>query len=139
MSAIASLDQEGTERRAAPRLGAAGEHGIVSARVRGGDAASVLNLSVGGALVETSCRLLPGSTIELHVTTNEGRTAVRGRVVRCVVSALGASAICYRGAIRFDASLPWTLPAEGNHGYSVHMPRAHAPASGGAAATPAVL
>jgi hypothetical protein len=43
---------------------------------------------------------------------------VRGRVLRCAVCRLGASSVCYRGAIVFDRHLPWFEDDAGN-GYGV--------------------
>ena len=90
------------------------EHGIVSTSVRPGYRARLLNISAGGALIETSHRLLPGSAVELQMEARDGRTSVRGRVVRCSVSKVRASSVCYRGAIAFERQLPW-LPEENGY------------------------
>ena len=105
------------ERRGAPRLRLMEEHGIVNARIRPGTDATVIDASAGGLLVETVHRLLPGTPIELQLTTAGSRVAIRGTVVRCAVARLRASGIWYRGAIAFDRHLPWTLPADA-HGYA---------------------
>jgi hypothetical protein len=95
------------DRRGTQRLRRPADHGIVSARVRAGDDVEVVDVSAGGALIETGHRLLPGAAIELHLARANARTAVRGRVVRCAVAGLRAASICYRGAVRFDRHLPW--------------------------------
>ena len=105
-------ERRGSRRRATPK-----EHGIVSARVRPGHAAEIVDISAGGALVETFHRLLPGSPVEIHVQTMTRRAAMRGRVLRCVVSLLQASSIRYRGAIGFDGQLSWF--ADESSGYCV--------------------
>ena len=95
------------DRRGTRRLEAFEEHRIVSARVRPGHHARVIDVSAGGALIETTVRLLPGTSVELQVETGTDRTAVRGQVLRCVVVRLRPTWVCYRGAIAFDRHLPW--------------------------------
>jgi PilZ domain len=106
------------DRRRTPRHGCVEEHGIVSAKVRPGRDASIVDVSAGGALVETNHRLLPGTSVELQFETSAERATIRGRVLRCAVAGVRASSMCYRGAIGFDRSLPWFVP-DGS-GYRVH-------------------
>jgi len=117
-------------RRAAQRI-ASDEHGIVSARIRLGYRAKVINVSAGGALVETVHRLLPGTKVELQMETQTHRASIRGRVVRCTVASLRAASICYCAAIAFDSYLPWYVDED--HGTPAGLParghgagRAHA-------------
>jgi hypothetical protein len=107
-----------TERRQSTRRRHVEEHGIVSARIRPGHAATVIDVSAGGALVETPRRLLPGSAVEIQVERNDDRLAVRGVVSRCGVSRVHATIVWYRGAIVFDSALPW-FPEGGADGYGV--------------------
>ena len=95
------------DRRRASRRRHVEEHGIVAARVRPGRDVSLLDVSAGGALVETASRLLPGSAVELHLESRDRRVAIRGRVIRCAVSRLRSTTVWYRGAIIFDRHLPW--------------------------------
>ena len=90
-----------------PRHKSVEEHGIMAACVRPGHRARLLNISAGGALVETSCRLLPGAKVELLMEGSDGPLSTHGRVLRCTVSRLRPNAIWYRGAIAFDRHLPW--------------------------------
>jgi hypothetical protein len=101
------------ERRGARRLEALEDHHIVSALVRPGHRARVIDVSAGGALVETSHRLLPGTAVELQVETGTERTSVRGQVVRCAVVRVRPTWVCYRGAIAFDRDLPWFVQERG--------------------------
>ncbi len=94
------------ERRATARLPAA-EHGIVSARVRPGHEATVINVSATGILIETICRLLPGARIELHVRGQHARITSWGRVLRASVADVAATTVRYRGAIALDRPLAW--------------------------------
>jgi PilZ domain len=96
-----------SERRQALRRHDTDDHGIVSTRVRPGHRAKLIDVSAGGALIETTHRLLPGASVELHVETRSHRTNVRGRVLRCAIVLVRPSWVCYRGAIVFDRQLPW--------------------------------
>lgn len=100
------------ERRATRRRHGVNDHGIVSARVRPRYDVSVVDVSAGGALVESHCRLLPGVSVELQLNTLQRCAAVRGRVLRCTVWRLRSTSVCYRGAIVFDAYLPWFADPE---------------------------
>ena len=95
------------DRRGSRRMDALDEHRIVAASVRPGERARVIDISAGGALLETSQRLLPGTSVDLQLETRTERTSVRGQVLRCAVVRLRPTWVCYRGAIAFDRNLPW--------------------------------
>ena len=105
-----------TTRRHAPDA-----HGIVSARIRPGHPARLIDVSSGGALIETPIRLLPGKSVELLVEARDRRATIRAHVVRCSVARVRPSSICYRGAVAFERQLPWfaeggyDLPGSGAH------------------------
>jgi hypothetical protein len=109
---------DGPERRRARRCQTFEEHGVLSVRVRPGHDVALVNVSAGGALVETKRRLLPGSCVELQLTAASRSTSIRARVLRCGVSMLHASSISYRGAVSFDRDLAW-FSAVGDPGYEV--------------------
>jgi hypothetical protein len=96
-----------SDRRRTRRLDAFDEHRIVSACVRPGHRVRLIDVSPGGALIETNHRLLPGASVELQVETGTARANVRGQVLRCAVVRLRPTWVCYRGAIAFDRYLPW--------------------------------
>lgn len=98
-----------TDRRLMRRHTDSGDHGIVSTRVRPGHRAKMIDVSAGGALIETTHRVLPGTSVELHVETRSHRTNVRGQVLRCAIVLVRPSWVCYRAAIGFDRQLPWLL------------------------------
>jgi len=100
-----------TDRRLAARTSAVNEFGITQARVRPGHDASVLDISAHGALIETPLRLLPGRQVELQLERGHEVTAIRGRVVRCLVSRVLASRVSYHGAIGFEQPLAWLATA----------------------------
>jgi hypothetical protein len=65
----------------------------------------VINVSCGGALVESRNRMNPGTRTELQLS-GDPRRVVRGRIDRCRVSELDP--VRYEGAIVFDQLLEWT-------------------------------
>ena len=71
-------------------------------RFRTGREVAVVNVSNTGLLVEGPARLLPGTHVDVHVVTREGRVLVRSRVTRAWVWALDADLVRYRGALAFD-------------------------------------
>jgi hypothetical protein len=109
------------ERRQARRTEDVTTHGIIAARVRPGHDALVLDAASDSALIETFHRLLPGASVELHLDTVHGRIAAKGRVVRCLVAAIDATWVRYRGAIRFDAAV--ARVTELHNGYQVPIPK----------------
>lgn len=72
-------------------------------RLRGGREMAVLDVSDGGALVEGTTRLHPGTHVDVHVVTAEGRTLVRGRVLRAWIGYLDAALVRYRIALAFES------------------------------------
>jgi hypothetical protein len=127
-----------SERRRSRRHTRSEEHRIVSARVRPGYDVSVIDVSAGGALLESERRLLPGALVEVHFRSDQRSEIVRGRVVRCAVARLHAAAVCYRGAIAFDHNLLW-LVDEGASGYLVPGAETRPSLASGAGATPGVF
>ena len=97
------------ERRRAARRVPAAEEPLARFRLRAGGELTVLDLSNVGALVEGPSRLLPGTRVDVHVITGEGRELVRSRVVRAFVSTLTADLVRYRGALAFDTPVDTSL------------------------------
>ena len=93
------------ERRRAPRRSPAGDEPLSRVRLRGGRELHVVDLSDAGALVEGLARLLPGTHVDVHVVTSDGRVLVRSRVVRAFVCHVEAEAVRYRGALAFERSV----------------------------------
>lgn len=92
------------DRRRATRCPAAQFGFAAPAVLRPGVLVAVVDLSAGGALVESSAPVRPGATTELGLDRMDGRRrAVRARVVRCWVAALDP--LRYRCAVTFDQSL----------------------------------
>jgi hypothetical protein len=70
--------------------------------LRPGQEVQLLNVSRGGALVQSEARLTPGVRTELQLSGDRRRT-VRGRVERCRVA--GLDPLRYEGAIVFEERL----------------------------------
>src|SRR5688572_33486655 len=90
------------ERRRAVRRVPGEDEPLSRVRMRAGSQLTVLDLSNTGALLEGAARFLPGTHIDVHLVTTEGRTLVRSRIVRAYVSDVAADRIQYRGAVAFD-------------------------------------
>lgn len=95
-----------SDRRTFRRASSAAQR-IASARVRPGHAAAIIDVSAGGAFVELSRPLFPGSIVDLQVDTSQRRATVRGRVLRCAVACLASTSVSYRAAIAFDHPCLW--------------------------------
>ena len=128
------------EHRKAPRRVPLREEPLSRIRLRTGREVSVVDVSNIGVLVEGQVRLLPGTHVDVHVVTRDGRVLVRSRVVRCWIAALDAGVVCYRGALAFDRPLDtaargYAIPqqadvfsaAEGPHYPSTSMLQSEAP------------
>ena len=90
------------ERRAAVRRTPDASETLASMRLRTGRELAVVDIGDGGALVEGTARLLPGTHVEVHVVTRDGRTLIRGRITRAWVFAVTAESLRYRAAVAFE-------------------------------------
>jgi hypothetical protein len=96
---------ERAERRRTPRRTPHASEPTAWLRLRTGRELAVVDVAATGALVETEGRLLPGTGVDVHVMTTEGRELVRSRVVRAFVWSLSAERIVYRGALAFERQM----------------------------------
>ena len=90
------------DRRAVSRRVPAPDETLAHVRLRTGRELSVVDIGDAGALLEGAVRLLPGTHVEVHVVTRDGRTLVRSRVTRASVFALAADSLRYRAALAFE-------------------------------------
>jgi hypothetical protein len=95
------LSLNGDRRRVCRRSPTADEP-LARVRLRAGRHLTVIDVSNTGMLVDGDMRLLPGTHVDVHVITGEGRQLVRSRIVRAYVSHVGAEVIRYRGALAFE-------------------------------------
>lgn len=99
------------DRRKHARVRSRREHGITTIRVRPGIQATLVDLSSGGAALETERRLLPGRFVHVQLAGSNGIVTGRAKVVRTVVSCLTAGLIVYRCAVQFDREVLLELAA----------------------------
>ena len=97
------------ERRRTARRPVAGDEPLSQIRLRAGRQLAVIDISDMGLLAEGEMRLLPGTHVDVHLVTDEGRLLIRSRVVRAYVCHVSASAIRYRGALAFDRAVQTTV------------------------------
>lgn len=100
------------ERRAWVRWSTLDHVAMADGRLRPGRTAHIIDVSPGGALIETDWRLLPGSRVELQLGDPVTLHRVKGRILRCHVSMLDRERIRYRGAVIFEEQL--VLDRSGN-------------------------
>ena len=103
------------DRRRAARLRPSGNEPIARLRLRAGREVSLVDVSSCGALVEGEARLLPGTHVDVHVTTTQGRVLVRSRIVRAYIAEISRERVTYRSALSFERH----IEIGGRDGYSV--------------------
>ena len=74
---------------------------VMRAVLRPGRAVSLVNLSAGGALVESQRPLRPGSNVHLQLVADDRTIGLPARVLRCAVATIDAEGVQYRGALMF--------------------------------------
>jgi len=99
------LNEDMSDRRRSPRRTPASDEPLSQVRLRAGRQLQVINVSDSGLLVEGGMRLLPGTHVDVHLITAEGRLLMRSRVVRAFVCRVCRDRIEYRGAIVFERSV----------------------------------
>ena len=100
----------GANRRAAIRYPASFVSCITGVRLSPGEPGTLINISTSGLLLESAVRYTPGSSVTAHFEGDIATQQIRGRVVRCEVSAIKAGALNYRTGLAFGKLL--TLPFE---------------------------
>lgn len=110
------------ERRRTARREPVPDEPLSRVRLRTGREVVVVNVSNSGLLVEGAARLLPGTHVDVHVVTRDGRVLVRSRVTRAYVCALEADAVRDRGALAFEWTVDTTIT---EHHTSADVPAPH--------------
>ena len=90
------------ERRSAPRVAPHHTRWRNDALLRPGQDVTIIDVSAGGALLESRGRMYPGARAELQLL-GDSKRMLRGRIARCVVVQL--EPLLYRGAMVFDDTL----------------------------------
>ena len=96
------LNERVSDRRRSPRRTPASDEPLSQVRLRAGRQLEVINVSDTGMLAEGEMRLLPGTHVDVHLVTAEGRLLIRSRVIRAFVCRVCRDRIDYRGAIVFE-------------------------------------
>jgi hypothetical protein len=78
---------------------------ISRGKLRAGRPAEIVDVSAGGALIETEWRLLPGARVDLQMGEPVPLYRVKARILRCHVTRVDSERICYRGALLFEEQL----------------------------------
>jgi uncharacterized protein DUF6982/PilZ domain-containing protein len=84
---------------------------IKRARLNGRHTVSIVDLSVGGALVDSPVPLRPDSLLTLQIDGRDFDKSIPFRVLRCQIGALLPERPVYRGACEFTSLIQ--LPSEG--------------------------
>ena len=76
-------------------------------RLRTGDKLAIVDIGDGGALVESTRRLMPGALVAVNLVGEDYAVTVEARIVRCTVCEIGRSGgVRYRGALAFTVETP---------------------------------
>ena len=70
-----------------------------------GSEVNLINISRGGALLESAERLAPSTRISLRLITTEGIKQLYGQILRCSISHLNGG-LRYRSAVSFEQEFP---------------------------------
>jgi hypothetical protein len=94
------------ERRAFARVQLTGPSSALALDPRSDNRARLVDVSCGGALVESHARVMPGASVELLVLAHERPVVLRGAVARCQVAELHPRlGPCYRAGVLFEHPL----------------------------------
>ena len=104
------IELTGHDRRGHERLSPEELPWLRSARLGGGVRVSILDLSPGGALIETSTRLELGVVVALTLVNEHGAQTASLRILRCELASIKNGPV-YRGAGRFEQ--PLVIPTDG--------------------------
>lgn len=110
VTAVAILEEArqtggGADRRAHARLRAAELDWLRQVRLKRGPVLRLIDLSRGGALIDSRVQLRPGSTVTLELTAPASSVELSSRVLRCELAGLDDGRVTYRGACMFTEPL----------------------------------
>jgi hypothetical protein len=104
-STVSPPAYDGPERRAHPRIPASAVP-YLSARVAGGPAVRLIDLSKRGVQIETTVLMRPGSTVAVRFLLHDVTVTLTGAVVRSTVAVLPhRGEVTYHSALAFNDEL----------------------------------
>jgi hypothetical protein len=112
----------GADRRAYERIAVTDLPWVKGARLKYGAPLSLIDLSIGGAQVESAVTLRPGSTIVVQIHGEDKDIALASQVLRCHIAAI-APVATYRGALAFKRAVQ--LPGLGGGKVNAALDAAH--------------
>jgi hypothetical protein len=122
------MEQQVMDRRVEARFAPPGPN-AARATLRPGCVVALVDVCSGGALVEGSRPLRPGSRVHLQVATAAKTFAIEAHVTRCIVWILDPiDGVRYRGALRFEQRIDWAWGDPSRFGYD--LPESAGPAAG---------
>lgn len=89
------------DRRASPRLPPSAIPSLKGVKLVAGPEVRLVNISRGGALIESEARLSPGSNLCLRLVTAESVYLLKGQVLRSKVASLTGGSPRYQSAVSF--------------------------------------
>ncbi len=93
------------DRRSSPRLSPEAFPALKGACLVSGSEVKLINISKGGALLESVERLSPSTRISLRLITTEGVVQLYGQILRSTISHLNGG-LRYRSAVSFEQEFP---------------------------------
>lgn len=112
----------GSDRRAYERIAVTDLPWVKGARLKYGAPLSLIDLSIGGAQVESAVTLRPGSTIVVQIQGEDKDIALASQVLRCHIAAI-APVATYRGALAFKRAVQ--LPGLADYKANAALDSAH--------------
>jgi len=101
----AAEERSGADRRAHVRLTGAELEWLRQVRLKNGPSVTLVDLSRGGALIDSRVQMRPGSTMTLEISGHGSPIELASQVLRCQLSQIASGATIYRGACMFTEPL----------------------------------
>ena len=95
---------KGAERRTTRRMSLRQVSQISEIRLSS-EAVKVLDISVGGLLMECGVRLTPSSETRLRIVATDKTLWVPSRILRCHIATISKDGVVYRAAVAFNEPL----------------------------------
>jgi hypothetical protein len=94
------------EKRSSPRLPPSTIPDLKSVRLVAGPEVTLINISRGGALIETDAHLVPHSSVAIRLVAADAVFLLHGKVLRSRAFSFQGSSLLYQSAIAFEEELP---------------------------------